>query len=118
MNPEEDAPEIVKLVNNKKWDVPRIEKRLQNLVKRNPKIKRVQSEKRQISQDGEKPIEFTMERDLLFGLPSRSYSNKAHAKYLEARGGDSEGSDEELSESSTPKKKPITLKKKKKSSKK
>jgi hypothetical protein len=87
--------EIVKLTTNPKWQKKeRIEDRLNNIYQKNPNAMRVSGEKRILS--GNKKRTMTLGADLLYGIPARAFSKKAHKRYIEARGQDSDGSDNEL----------------------
>ncbi len=110
IDPEKDAPRIAPLMTNKKWkDVKRVKNRLERAKKLAPYLKRVASETRKVKH-GKKTSSFSIKGgDLHFTIPRRAYDKKAHKKYIEARGQDSEGSDEELT-NPKPKKKVKTKK--------
>jgi hypothetical protein len=94
------AEEIAKLMTNPKWQKPeRIEKRFSNISKKDPNAQRLVSEKRTLTgkYNGKKRSRTTsLGTDLHYGIPARAYSKKAYKKYIEARGQDSESSDNEL----------------------
>lgn len=101
------AEEIAKLMTNPKWQDPkRVEKRLKKISAKNPDAMRVASEKRQLT--GKRKRSVNLGTDLHYGMPARAYSKKAHKKYIEARGQDSESSDNELEQ---PTKKKVKTKK-------
>lgn len=101
--------EIAKLMTNKKWQDPeRVKTRLERIAKKNPNAMRVLSEKRTLTGkiSGQKRSRNTsLGTDYYYGIPRRAYDKKAHKKYIDARGQDSEGSDYELESSKPPKKK-------------
>jgi hypothetical protein len=94
------AEEIAKLMTNPKWQDPkRIKKRFKKISTKDPDAVRVVNEKRTLTgklKGKRKSRTTNLGTDLYYGIPRRAYDPEAHRKYMDARGQDSESSDNEL----------------------